>query len=614
MSFGFSVGDFVAALQLVRQVVTALQESGGSGAEYRELIAELYGLERALLAVKQLGPELERDQQVEYLALNHVATLCQQTIDAFYKKIERYHRPFRNGHQGSSIQEILMKIQWSLCRKDDLLGFKADVSAHAQSIQILLSAAKVRQSKLQGQKTESYYAILAGAINTGSNQVLGKLTNLSEMAVQGTTQAMLLTQRITDVIRFNIYIYNMLCMIYKAVLNLPRQVEREHPVVMFDALGRIAPFHLEFVRSSEAFKAVLIANFRDTPSGMRKIENGDFLVQDTATKRTINLNGDWNRCFLPGQRVEMFMVFRWKATQAFQCPNCSLPSETLYNRDIECTRCGVIFGCFVEVSPSRQKASVDQHTTVTVALGPSPSRMADSKTHIVIRTPKTAYDEAEDIVHYRRVKTVRRISRKFWNQLLKKYQNCTDENEASREKSQGSSTMKNSSMVGFGNTEKYEIEERIQKLDPNVVDTQVFEQILEMDDNDDEIGREFSRSLVSNLFLDGEGRAKVIEESIFNGDLYVTETNAHAWKGHCYTLGIRHLGLLCEQMQIFARYARCNDLKAWHEDYRIDGHLTMDDAPEWLMKQLNLIKDENHRAEKTLKAFYRIKDWDALVL
>lgn len=39
--------------------------------------------------------------------------------------------------------------------------------------------------------------------------------------------------------------------------------------------------------------------------------------------------------------------------------------------------------------------------------------------------------------------------------------------------------------------------------------------MLEMgDDDDDDIGLGFSRSLVVNLSLDGESRAKVIEESI----------------------------------------------------------------------------------------------------
>jgi hypothetical protein len=52
--FGFSVGDFVAALELVADVVDALHESGDAGKRYRELVRQLDGLESVLLRVKRL--------------------------------------------------------------------------------------------------------------------------------------------------------------------------------------------------------------------------------------------------------------------------------------------------------------------------------------------------------------------------------------------------------------------------------------------------------------------------------------------------------------------------------------------------------------------------------
>ena len=38
VGFGFSAGDFIAALELVGTVINALREAGGAGAQYRELI------------------------------------------------------------------------------------------------------------------------------------------------------------------------------------------------------------------------------------------------------------------------------------------------------------------------------------------------------------------------------------------------------------------------------------------------------------------------------------------------------------------------------------------------------------------------------------------------
>ena len=42
VGFGFSAGDFIAALELVTTVVNALRESGDSSTEYQSLIKQLY--------------------------------------------------------------------------------------------------------------------------------------------------------------------------------------------------------------------------------------------------------------------------------------------------------------------------------------------------------------------------------------------------------------------------------------------------------------------------------------------------------------------------------------------------------------------------------------------
>ena len=43
--FGFSIGDFLAALELVSTVIDALRDSGQAGNVYRELLHQLYSLE-----------------------------------------------------------------------------------------------------------------------------------------------------------------------------------------------------------------------------------------------------------------------------------------------------------------------------------------------------------------------------------------------------------------------------------------------------------------------------------------------------------------------------------------------------------------------------------------
>ncbi|KAI0154205.1 hypothetical protein GGR57DRAFT_467543 [Xylariaceae sp. FL1272] len=513
MSFGFSAGDFVAALQLVGQVISALRDSGGSGAEYRELVGELYGLEKALLAVNQLET-VDQEQHVEYMALRHVAAQCQQTIDAFCVKINKYHVPFQRVRQHSSAKMKLgaavLKIQWSLCMKDDLARFKTDVAAHAQSLQILLSAAQVRQARVQAQNSDLRYRSITASIQSGTGQILEKIGTFTEVISEGALQSKFFVQRTAEIIRFNVFVFQMLCLIYATILKLPQQVDREKPVVLFDALGRTAPFHLEFVRSFDAFKAVLIANFRDVPSGIRKIKNEEFIIQDAATKRAISLRSSWDRCLSPGQRVEMSIVFRWKSRRAFQCPNCSAPANATYNQDVECASCGVIFGSFIEVGESRQKASVDQHVAFTDALS-SIANGNEAKSDTQKRQkrilPKSAYDETEDYIHYRRVKMIRRISKKTWNSLLQgSQQQRHHEIPIIRPPSPPQSQMNDRTNEPEG-LEEGEI------IDADLADPATFSQILEMDEDDD-IGREFSKSIVAGLFTQGKDYIEIFKAAM----------------------------------------------------------------------------------------------------
>jgi hypothetical protein len=54
MSFGFSVGDFITAAELIGQVISALREVGGSASQYQHLTLKLGFLSRALRDVNRL--------------------------------------------------------------------------------------------------------------------------------------------------------------------------------------------------------------------------------------------------------------------------------------------------------------------------------------------------------------------------------------------------------------------------------------------------------------------------------------------------------------------------------------------------------------------------------
>jgi hypothetical protein len=137
VGFGFSVGDVITALEVVGTVIDALRRSGEASTQYRELNHQLWGLETALSQAKRL--ELDRSQHAEYAALCQVVSQCQETIDDFLKKIEKYQPHLRSGGSSSRAKDIWMKIRWTRCKTEDLARFKADLLGHTVAIELLLT-------------------------------------------------------------------------------------------------------------------------------------------------------------------------------------------------------------------------------------------------------------------------------------------------------------------------------------------------------------------------------------------------------------------------------------------------------------------------------------------
>lgn len=126
--------------------------------------------------------------------------------------------------------------------------------------------------------------------------------------------------------------------IYETVLDmqkifqtqLPPQIDRQLPVYLEDAHGRVAPFHIEFINSFEAFQAVMEARFLHLP-GLKKVQRSEYLIQEPGRKRTLNLKAPWESVFLPGRKFVMSMVFQTPQKSTSSCPGCQTENEHLTN-------------------------------------------------------------------------------------------------------------------------------------------------------------------------------------------------------------------------------------------------------------------------------------------
>lgn len=80
--------------------------------------------------------------------------------------------------------------------------------------------------------------------------------------------------------------------------NVPPQVLLQQPVILHDALGRIAPFHLEFISSAAALRAVLEVRFLNV--GHRKVVRHEYGLRDLRKRTAIDTSKPWESILFVG--------------------------------------------------------------------------------------------------------------------------------------------------------------------------------------------------------------------------------------------------------------------------------------------------------------------------
>jgi hypothetical protein len=319
VGFGFSVGDFLAALELVGTVIDALRESSHAGTNFQSLIQELYALETALLHIKRL--DLDESQHADQVALQNAACQCQRMIDAFYAKVRKYQPHLRDGGTNSRLRDGWAKIKWAVCRQEDVDTFRAEIRGHTSSLEMLLATVHARAMVVGQSRSDIQHRTLVTTIQSMCSEVMQKLGHMTNAIAQNVRHCKALLESSAQVVQSNMRIFQAIQQLQAMISTVPPQIERQQPVYLIDALNKECPFHLEFIRSAEALLSVLKVNLKESGCGPGKIDRGEFVIEDCGTHAPIDMMQKWDLCFHPGQRVAMSMVFQQVAQEA-SCPRC----------------------------------------------------------------------------------------------------------------------------------------------------------------------------------------------------------------------------------------------------------------------------------------------------
>ncbi|XTI88870.1 hypothetical protein V2W45_1489621 [Cenococcum geophilum] len=406
-AFGFSVGDFIATIELCTKVAKALKDTGGASSEYQSVIIELHGLQNVLARLAALEPTESNLSHVN--AIRGMALACRLPLADFFSKLEKYEAAMGPLATSHTLRGAGKKIQWAVFMADEVRKIRAMISAKVISINLLLAMhASETLSRMESYSSSHYQQlfekleehtvcmqkILRGVdsaknemllsheasrreasgssdrlqqgldnVNVGMESVMQRLSSLSMGFASAHTS--LVTLRILSsqivgflrsfptelrtlldtVIRTNMRMYVMLLSIHERVSTSPTLLLQSN-IQFENALGVTQELPYEWFRSWEIFEGLLKTQFKDAP-GACKVDAGRFRLVH-AKRPSVSIDRDtWTQAITPGAEIIMLMIITDIACQLSSCPRPSCtgkPSFDLGEKEIlTCPACGLRF-------------------------------------------------------------------------------------------------------------------------------------------------------------------------------------------------------------------------------------------------------------------------------
>ncbi|KAI1207866.1 uncharacterized protein F4807DRAFT_168689 [Annulohypoxylon truncatum] len=336
MSFGFSVGDFLAVSKLAKDIISSLKDSGGSRTDYQNLARELECLQAALIHLDRLTAT--RTPQ-DLAAIKYAALSCRRPLEEFLVRIRKYDRSLGIQSRPNPVKGVIDKITFPLTSRDEVQKLQAYLSVHIGTINILLAEYGLESMQLATETTESSQikmktwlentdSLLSGmqtSVVSKMNAVLENITSLEKVyrILSGELKAslQLFQDAVANVCVSTQQIYAVILEIQASITATPdiRWTFFQEPLIVEDALGRKFPVPSEYDYS--LLNAVIKHKFRDGP-GAAQVAAGDYEIMYARNRHHILSN---NSRLRPGCSITMAILVGKPHSAALNCECCPMP-------------------------------------------------------------------------------------------------------------------------------------------------------------------------------------------------------------------------------------------------------------------------------------------------
>ncbi|OCL06463.1 hypothetical protein AOQ84DRAFT_410939 [Glonium stellatum] len=290
MSFGFSVGDFIAVGKLITDIVSCFQSAGGSASGYQELLRELDLLQHALRHLEKLS---SKSSSTNIDSIKYAALSCRRPLEHFLGKARKYEKSLGLRTKSGVLRAAADKVEWAFRQKDEIQKLQSYLNVHVGIINLLLAEHGLEKMDLASQKTEEdQHRVYERLENTRSHLKTIKDNCLAQAVVIQSTNSMLarLLEMINGEFRISwrsfrdMQTYAVVLEIRSSLIAAPdaRWSFFQAPLIVEDALGRKFPVPSEY--NYELLNMIIKQKFRTGP-GSLEIEAGNYEIFNTKNRR-----------------------------------------------------------------------------------------------------------------------------------------------------------------------------------------------------------------------------------------------------------------------------------------------------------------------------------------
>ncbi|KAL9048639.1 MAG: hypothetical protein Q9162_007617 [Coniocarpon cinnabarinum] len=137
-AFGFSVGDFIAAIKLLNSIHKALSKTNGASQDYQDTIGRIESLVEILKLLQSLfsvSPDLDPEHTIWKLA-----STCQQHLQEFVDKQNKFWKRLGPSSQGRwGLRTGWRKVEWDISAAKDVENLWKSVRQDVDTIQLAVS-------------------------------------------------------------------------------------------------------------------------------------------------------------------------------------------------------------------------------------------------------------------------------------------------------------------------------------------------------------------------------------------------------------------------------------------------------------------------------------------